>query len=49
MQPLMIDFFRIDVLVKWSYIKLEWCMNAIVHPAKKMSSPMTAGSGTGFM
>lgn len=32
---LMTDYFRNDVLIKRSYIRIEWCQQALVSPLRK--------------
>jgi hypothetical protein len=31
----MTDYFRVDVLLKRPYIKLEWCLEALRNPLKR--------------
>ena len=32
---LMTEYFRNDVLVKRSYLRVEWCAEAIAHPLRR--------------
>lgn len=36
---LMTDYFRNDVLIKRSYIRIEWCQQALVAPFRKEVQP----------
>jgi hypothetical protein len=37
--PPMTEYFRKDVMAKRPYIRLEWCLAAIAHPARKEVQP----------
>jgi len=36
---LMTDYFRNDVLAKRSYVREEWCVEAIAHPFRREVQP----------
>lgn len=35
----MTEYFRNDVLIKRSYLRLEWCKEALDHPVRKEVQP----------